>query len=145
MNPETWRDEQLEVKPPGSMPRQLFAFVLAGIASAIAHYGVLIGLVEAAHLAPVPATLCGYVAGGIISYVLNRRLTFVSRRSHAGAAWRFAVVAGVGFGLTGAAMILLTGLLSLPYLPSQLMTTGVVLIWSFVAHKLWTFDEAPML
>ena len=33
----------------------------------------------------------------------------------------------------------------LPYLPAQVLTTGVVLVWSFVAHKLWTFDDAPSL
>jgi putative flippase GtrA len=29
--------------------------------------------------------------------------------------------------------------LGAPYLPAQLVTTGIVLFWSFVAHKLWTF------
>jgi putative flippase GtrA len=29
--------------------------------------------------------------------------------------------------------------LGLPYLPAQLVTTGLVMGWSFLAHKLWTF------
>ncbi len=146
MNPVPWRNARFRGKPPRMVRRQqLLAFLAAGLASAVAHYGVLIGLVEGVHFTPVPATLCGYIAGGVVSYVLNRKLTFASRRSHAGAAWRFAVVAGVGFGLTGIAMTFLTGSLALPYLLAQVLTTGVVLVWSFTAHRFWTFDEAPVL
>lgn len=105
---------------------------------------MLIGLVETARWTPVPATLCGYVAGGIVSYVLNRRLTFTSRREHREAIWRFALVAGVGFLLTGLLMALFVTRWGAPYLAAQVVTTGCVLVWSFLAHKLWTFaDVAP--
>ena len=124
--------------------RQIGSFVIAGLAAAVAHYGVLIGLVELARWTPVPATLCGYVAGGIVSYALNRRLTFTSRREHREAIWRFAVVAGVGFLLTGLLMSVLVDRWGMPYLPAQVVTTGCVLVWSFIAHKIWTFaDVAP--
>lgn len=114
---------------------------MAGLAAAVAHYGVLIGLVEGARWTPVPATLCGYVAGGIVSYALNRRLTFASRREHRDAIWRFAIVASVGFLLTGVLMALLVDGWRIPYLAAQMATTGCVLVWSFLAHKLWTFAE----
>jgi putative flippase GtrA len=119
--------------------RQSVAFTGAGIAAAIVHYGLLIGLVQAGTLAPVPATLCGYLGGGIVSYGLNRRHTYRSDRPHQEAVWRFAAVAGIGFLITWAVMHVLVDRLDLPYLPAQLFTTGVVLIWSFTAHKLWTF------
>jgi putative flippase GtrA len=115
------------------------AFVAVGVVAAVAHYGVLIGLVEAGGFDPVPATLFGYVAGGIVSYGLNRRVTYASDRPHAQAGWRFVVVAGVGFLLTWVFMHVLTRWLGAPYLPAQIATTGIVLVWSFVAHKLWTF------
>lgn len=121
--------------------RQLLAFGGAGIAAAIVHYGTLIGLVQAEVLAPVPATLCGYLGGGLVSYVLNRRHTYRSERRHREAVWRFIVVAGVGFLLTWAVMHVLVERWSLPYLTAQLLTTGIVLIWSFSAHKWWTFRE----
>ena len=123
--------------------RQLLAFGGAGIAAAIVHYGVLIGLVQGGVLAPVPATLCGYVAGGLISYGLNRRHTYRSERPHQEAVWRFAIVAGVGFLLTWAVMHRLVDRWHLPYLPAQILTTGIVLVWSFAAHKWWTFREHP--
>ena len=119
--------------------RQFTAFFGVGVLAAVVHYGVLIGLVESGSLDPVPATLLGYVAGGIVSYLLNRRLTYESERPHREAGWRFAVVAAVGFVLTWAFMLVFTRGLAIPYLPAQLVTTGIVLFWSFVAHKLWTF------
>ncbi len=121
--------------------RQFLAFGRAGIAAAIVHYGALIGLVQGEVLAPVPATLCGYLGGGLVSYVLNRRHTYQSERRHREAVWRFVVVACVGFALTWAVMHVLVERWDVPYLPAQLLTTGIVLSWSFSAHKWWTFRE----
>ena len=130
-----------ETHHPGSdsVSRDCLAFTGAGVAAAIVHYGLLIGLVQTGTLSPVPATLCGYVGGGIVSYALNRRHTYRSDRPHQEAVWRFASVACVGFLITWAIMHLLVERWSLPYLPAQLLTTGIVLVWSFTAHKAWTF------
>lgn len=124
--------------------RQFSAFAMVGLFAAIAHYSTLIGLVEAGLLGPVPATLLGFLAGAAVSYLLNRRYAFSSERPHKEAVWRFGVVAGVGFGLTGLIMAILTGPLNAPYLPSQFLTTGIVLFWSFLANRFWTFSEPPI-
>ncbi len=126
------------------LTRQFASFVLVGFAAAAAHYGTLIALVESGAARPVPATLAGYVAGGVLSYALNRKFAFDSGRPHREAVWRFAAVAAVGFGLTGLLMAVLNGFAGWPYLPAQVLTTGVVLFWSFLAHKFWTFGEAPV-
>ena len=44
--------------------------------------------------------------------------------------------------LTFAVMHLLVDRWALPYLPAQVLTTGLVLIWSFSAHKWWTFGTS---
>ncbi|MGL4243031.1 MAG: GtrA family protein [Beijerinckiaceae bacterium] len=121
---------------------QIAAFAGVGVAAAVVHYGLLIGLVELAGWRAVPATLVGYVGGGIVSYWLNRRHTYRSDRPHGEAGWRFAVVAGVGFGLTWLCMALLHGRFGVQYLAAQVVTTGIVMAWSFIAHKLWTFGQA---
>lgn len=121
------------------LTQQVTTFFVAGLGAAMAHYGLLIGLVEHAGWSPVQATLCGYLAGGVVSYALNRRFTFESVRAHRESVWRFAVVAGVGFALTAATMVVLVNGARMPYLVAQVLTTGIVLVWSFVAHKLWTF------
>jgi putative flippase GtrA len=123
------------------LARQFASFFGVGLVAAAVHYGLLLALVEVGRVDPVPATLAGYVAGGVASYALNRRLTYASDRPHGEATWRFAVVAGVGFLLTWALMYTLTRWLGARYLPAQVATTGVVLFWSFIAHKLWTFGR----
>ena len=122
---------------------QFSAFALVGVAAAVVHYGLLIGLVQIAHWTPVPAALVGYVGGGLVSYLLSRAHVFSTERSNLDAGWRFVAVAGVGFCLTWAFMRLMVDQLALPYVPSQVATTGIVMFWSFVAHKLWTFGEKP--
>jgi putative flippase GtrA len=122
-------------------PRQLASYVLAGGLTAIAHYGVLIGLVELAHIDPVPATLAGFVVGAVVSYALNRWLTFDATRSHGQASWRFALIAAGGFGLTGVLMHLFVTRAGLPYLPMQLVTTGIVMVFSFLGHKFFSFAD----
>jgi putative flippase GtrA len=121
------------------LARQITAFFGAGLAAASAHYGLLILLVERGGIHPVPATLAGYVAGGLVSYALNRKHTYRSDRPHREATWRFALVAFVGFLLTWFLMQAFTVWMAGPYLPAQVITTGVVMVWSFMAHKKWTF------
>jgi putative flippase GtrA len=121
------------------LARQFAAFFGAGLAAAVAHYGLLILLVEKGGIHPVPATLAGYVAGGLVSYGLNRRHTYRSSRPHREATWRFAMVAFIGFLLTWLLMHILVDWIGGPYLPAQVVTTGVVMLWSFLAHKKWTF------
>jgi putative flippase GtrA len=121
------------------LTRQFTAFFGVGLAAAMVHYGLLIALVEGADIDPVPATLAGYVAGGLLSYRLNRKHTYESDRPHREATWRFALVALVGFLVTWFLMHAFTVWLDGPYLPSQIITTGVVMLWSFMAHRAWTF------
>ncbi len=118
---------------------QFRRFFGVGIAAAIVHYGVLVALAELLLWHKIPATLLGYVGGGVVSYVLNRRFTYRSERSHREAGWRFGVVAFVGFCLTGVLMFVFNSWMGMPYLLAQLLITAIVLAWSFVAHKLWTF------
>ncbi|OYW61303.1 MAG: polysaccharide synthesis protein GtrA [Bosea sp. 12-68-7] len=123
--------------------RQLLAYVLAGGLTAVAHYGVLVALVELAQVDPVPATLAGFVVGAVVSYVLNRWMTFEATRSHAQAGWRFGLIAVGGFGLTWVLMHLFVTRLGLPYLPMQFVTTGFVMVFSFLGHKFFSFADRP--
>ncbi len=124
------------------LARQFAAFSGVGLVAAVVHYSVLIGLVETGLAEPLPANLSAYLAGGVVSYGLNRRYAFRSDRAHAEATWRFAVVAGVGFLLTGLFTHLLHDRLDAPYVIAALMTTGIVMLWSFAANRAWTFRKA---
>ncbi len=125
--------------------RQIVAYVFAGGVTAVAHYAVLVGLVELARVDPVPATLAGFALGAVVSYTLNRWLTFDASHSHAQATWRFALIALGGFLLTGILMHLFVTLAGLPYLPMQVVTTLIVMVFSFLGHKFFSFADKPRL
>ena len=119
--------------------RQFSSFVVIGFIATGVHYALLIGLVEIAGISAVAAALVGYLAGGSVSYGLNRRHTFRTKLRHEAAVSRFTLVAAVGFGLTYIFMSLFVRAAGIPYLPAQVATTGIVMFWSFAAHRLWTF------
>ena len=122
--------------------RQIITFGGVGVVAFIFHYGVLITLVERFHVSPVPAALAGYVAGGVVSYLLNRRHTFVSDKSHALAGPRFALVAAAGFCITWLLMHVFTNVFAAPYIAAQLVTTLIVMVWSYLAHRFFTFGHS---
>ena len=124
-----------------SLKRQISSFAGAGVFAALAHYGVLIGAVELLNADAVLASLAGFVMGGMVSYALNRRVTFATTRSHAQAGWRFGLVAFGGFLLTGALMGLFVKQLGLSYLLAQIITTLLVMVFTFSAHKHWSFGD----
>jgi putative flippase GtrA len=119
--------------------RQFSSFAVVGVIATGAHYALLIGLVEIFGFSAVPAALAGFCAGGTVSYLLSRRHVFRSTAPHEEAVTRFAIVAIVGFGLTYVFMSLLVQIAHIPYLPAQVVTTGIVMLWNFAAHKMWTF------
>lgn len=122
-----------------STTRQLATYASVGVGATIVHYAILVGLVEGAGWRPVPATLCGYVAGGVVAYMLNRRHTFASDRPHGEATWRFALVAFAGFCLTYALMSLFVERWGAPYLPAQVVTTVIAMFMTFALNRAWTF------
>jgi putative flippase GtrA len=120
---------------------QFLRYALVGLAAAVGHYGTLIGLVESGAAGAVVGSLAGFVVGGVISYILNRRFTFASERSHAGAVPRFAFIAGLAFAMTGGLMHVFTAWMGIHYVLAQLITTGIVLVWTFFANRFWTFGD----
>jgi len=113
-------------------------FALVGAAGTLAHYSILYSLVEFYRFNPVVATGWGALAGLIVNYVLNYKLTFNSQQSHRQTFPKFVLIASLGFGLNLAMMAVLTQ--HLYYFYAQIVTTGVVLIWNFFANSLWTFQ-----
>ena len=123
------------------LAHQFTMFSAVGGVAAVGHYGTLIALSELADAAPVPASLAGFIVGGVISYLLNYRFTFRSTKQHREAVTKFLAVATTGFVLNGLFMWGLTGPANLHYLPAQLVATGLVLIWTFSCNRFWTFRD----
>ncbi len=117
---------------------QFSKFAMAGGAGTAAHYLVLVGLVSLAGIAPGRAAFAGAAVGACAIYLLNRRYTFASNRSHAQTLPRFALVATTGAVLNGVLVGLLSGA-GVYFLLAQVMATGVILVINFIVSKLWIF------
>jgi putative flippase GtrA len=116
----------------------LARFVLAGGAGTAVQYLVLLALVSLGGAGPGRSAFAAAVVGACVVYLLNRRYTFASRRSHAAALPRFALMASSGAVLNG----VLVGLLSAAgvyYLLAQVAATIAILGINFIVSKWWIF------
>jgi putative flippase GtrA len=120
---------------------QFVTFFGVGVAATVADWGSFFLLTTYGGASSVSGALMSYCLGGIVSYLLNRRHTFETDRSHMQAGWRFASVMAVGFTLTGLFMYVLAERMGLNEMLARVITTGIVFFWNFVAHKTWTFAE----
>jgi len=121
---------------------QFIQFALVGCAAAVGHYGALIVLCEWAGVSPVPASGAGFVIGAAISYALNYQFVFRSDKDHMPTAAKFLTVAIVGLVLNSVFMMLLTEGAGIHYLPAQVTATILVMVWSYLGNRSWTFADS---
>lgn len=113
--------------------------LIGGVATAV-HYGVLLALVEAAHVAPASAAAAGAVAGAAVAYLGNRRFTFAdSGAHHRNALPRFLTVAAIGAAVSGLVVWLGSAVLGVHYLAAQVIATGLALLLSYRLNRAWSF------
>jgi putative flippase GtrA len=137
-----WRTEKYCVRRIDSAwIRQFIGFAGVGAIGTAGHYAVLIGLVQLAGVSPVMASIAGFIAGAVINYFLSYRYIFQSRKRHAEALTKFLLVASAGLGLNAAIVWFGVSMLEWHYLVSQVIATGIILLWNFTANRLWTFSH----
>lgn len=122
----------------GALAQQFLRFAAVGAVATAAHYAVLILLKELAHVPVLWATSAGYLVGAVVGYALNRRFTFEANHRFAEGLAKYVGVGLVGLALNAAITVGLTAL-GLFYLLSQMVATGLVLIWNFCAARFIVF------
>lgn len=120
---------------------QFLRFASVGIVGTIVHYVTLTALVEFVHAGPVFSSSLGAVFGAVTNYFLNYYYTFKSSERHHHALPKFLLIAGMGLTINSAVMGLCTGIFYFHYLIAQLLATGLVLIWTYLANRTWTFRQ----
>jgi len=113
-----------------------------GVVATLAHYIILVALVEGFEVSPITAAGTGALAGAFTSYFLNRRFTFGDDLPHSITMPRFFTVAGFAVISNVVFMKLLAGYLQLPYLLAQVITTIILITITFGLNKIWSF-RAP--
>lgn len=129
-------------KPSKRLHLQFMRFAGVGAIGTMAHYALLVLLVEAIAANEVAASTAGATLGALVNYALNRRYTFDSEKRHREALTKFLIVAALGLTLNAFFMFVLVELLSVHYLLAQVVSTTLILVWNFIGNKFWTFREA---
>ena len=114
-------------------------FSLTVSIGALAHYTILIVLVNFFGQGAVSASSVGAVVGALINYWLNYHLVFRSDSRHTETLPKYLLVSTTGFFVNLLMMYLLVELISLHYFIAQIITTLIVLLTIFVLNNNWTF------
>lgn len=123
--------------------KRLLLYTVMGGTGTLAHYAVLIGIMEAHPTAhPVAASSAGALAGAIINYFLNYKFTFKSQHPHTSALPRFLLIAGFGMAINAVTMAALTRFTGWNYIVNQLFSTALTLLVTFTSNSAWTFKES---
>lgn len=120
--------------------KQFALFTLVGAAGTTVHFAVLVGIVQTGLAGPVAGSICGFSAGAVVNYLLNYHITFNSNGKHLPTFFKFFGIAVSGLCLNTLIMFWLTQ--QLHYLVSQVVATGLVLVWNFLCNRFWTFKES---
>ena len=118
---------------------RFIGFSGVGAVGTVAHYLLLVTLVQVAGTDPVIASIAGFVLGACINYVLSYYFVFRSAKRHIEAGTKFFMIAIVGASLNGILMKVAIHELGFHYLAGQVLATLLVLMWNFMANQLWTF------
>ena len=121
----------------------LIRYLGIGIIATGVHYSVFLVLVATGFSAALLASICGGVAGAIVSFIGNRELCFVANGTRKFQPIRFALVAlatniGNGIGMWFLVKSNLSPLIS------QVLVTLTLTALGFIAHRFWTFNHADI-
>ena len=129
---------------PGSLgiAEQFLRYCVVGAIGTLVHFGITIAMVEWARTRPTAASIAGFVAAFVVSYVLNRSWVFAaSARSWLSFA-RYSVVCFTGLALNTSIMVITVDWLRWYYLWGLAIVVAVVPVTNFALNRLWAFRVA---
>lgn len=118
--------------------RDFLRFAMVGALATAVHYSVLIALTELGGVGPVFSTICGFFAGALVSYVLNRRYTFANKPQFGKGLAKYLLVIAIGAVINAGIVAAFVGS-GVHYMIGQVIATGIVLIWNFGAARAFVF------
>jgi putative flippase GtrA len=122
------------------VPRALAASCMA----AAVDFTVLITLVEKLHWHPVPAAVVGYLAGGVLQYILCAAWVFPAAPGNNATGFvTFTLLSLVGLGITWLTMAILHDLGHVNYVVAKVMSLGFSFAWNFLSRKYLLFKPSP--
>jgi putative flippase GtrA len=120
---------------------QFIRFGAVGVVGTIAHYLILICLVQILGIDAIMASIAGFTTGAIVNYFLNYHFTFHSNKRHKETLTKCFSIALLGLLLNSSIMTAAIRCYRINYILAQMIATGIVLICTFTGNRLWTFHE----
>src|ERR1700681_1762863 len=113
---------------------------MASTLAAVVDLGVLFLLVEIAGAHPLPAAIIGYLAGGVVQYVLCSLWVFPAVPQNAATGFlAFTLLSLVGLGITWLTIATLHNLAHIHYSLAKVVALGLAFIWNFLSRKFLLF------
>ncbi len=123
--------------------RQFFPFIkycIVGVIGTSIDLFIVYLLVEFFGFNPIVAALFGFLFAVTNNFFLNKFWTFRVASTNYRKLWiKFFLVSSTGLSITLLLMYLFWEIFGIYYLLAKLLTSGIVLIWNFLANKFWTF------
>ena len=119
-----------------------FKYAIVGCLGTAIDMGSLYVFVEFLHIHLLLAAAMSFILAVINNFILNKYWTFQNKSSNIRKQFiKFLIVSITGLLLTELFMALFVYDLKIWYMASKLITSGLVLIWNFLANKYWTFKD----
>jgi putative flippase GtrA len=132
--------------------KRFLRFLVVGLSGTLIDFGILTALKTFWGVPTIIANTISYSAGVVNNFTWNRIWTFAEARDKE---WyvqfgQFVAINIVGVILNNLIVLGLEGPLGVlfnnpdkGYLPAKIVATGVVVLYNFVANRLWTFRNVP--
>lgn len=115
-------------------------FAAMGSVGTVLHYSILIVFVQILKVPPAISSTIGFVFGALTNYLLNYHFTFRSTKNHGSTIGKFYTVALAGMFLNAMLISFFADILSMHYIPAQILTTFLIFLWTFSGNRWWTFS-----
>lgn len=116
-------------------------YFISGSLATVVHFLILILLVEQFKIIPTISSSVGYLFAVIFNYLAQYYWTFKPTGSHKRFVIRFLGVTAITFLINAGLVWFLTESQKIPYLISQVFSTGTVFILNFVINYHFTFKS----
>ena len=133
-------ENKIGIKSP--LVRQLIVYSFVALIPTTVDFSLVYLLTEFAGLYYINSLIIGFMVGTLVSYIAQKRLTF--RNGSNKYAPQFSIFCGVslvGLLMNTVIVFSLVEFCGLWYILGKVVSTGVVLIWNFSAHRYITFEK----
>lgn len=122
------------------LTRQFLRYLVVGGIGTVTHLAILAMSVELLGQSAIVGAVAGFIGALSVSYVLNHRWAFESKRAHVSSLWRYIVVSLTGLLLNTGMMMALVHYLHWWYFTAQLSVIMIVPALNFLLNRFWTFE-----